>query len=71
MSFCGYCGAGLSTDATFCGECGRKTDEPFVDPNVRAAPADAMTAAMPVIVPATPDYDLIPATPAPAPTPPV
>ena len=69
MSFCGFCGATLPTGATFCGECGRKTDEPFVDPNVRAAPADAMTAAIPVIVPATPDYDLVAAPPSPTPTP--
>ena len=68
MSFCGFCGVSLPTGATFCGECGRKTDEPFVDPNVRAASADAMTAAMPVIVPATPDHNLVPAAPAPAPT---
>ncbi len=55
MSFCGFCGAGLATGAKFCGECGRSIDEAFVDPNVRAAPADAMTAAIPTIVRATPE----------------
>lgn len=69
MSFCGFCGATLPTDATFCGECGRKKDEPFVDPKVSAAPKDASTVAMPVIVPATPDHDIVPVTPAPVPTP--
>ena len=60
MSFCGFCGAGLAPGAKFCGECGRSIDEPFVDPNVRAAPVDAMTAAIPAIVRATPEPVITP-----------
>ncbi len=60
MSFCGLCGASNPAGSTFCGQCGRATDEPFSDPNVRATEPDAMTSVMPTIMPATR------ATPAPA-----
>lgn len=68
MSYCGQCGASVPTGAAFCGECGRRTDEPFVDPNVRSAPTDAMTS---VIAAAPSTFQPSPAatyTPAPAAT---
>jgi len=62
MSFCGNCGSSLANGATFCGECGRATNELFAATNVRAASPDAQTTVLPKIVPATPE-------PAPTPTP--
>jgi len=49
MSFCGFCGGNIPDGGVFCGQCGRKADEPFVAS--ASAPSSADTAPITTVVP--------------------